>query len=176
MNLPEEGSLFDTWVITVTQWLTGHSHVIIAMSTAKSWEELLPARVWSSFDSRCVSLKPKRYALSTWCHHVVLWTQACMQNVPSHPVTSWQREKLPREFGRKKSCTLKWFLWGAILYLAASWSEQFLAFLCWWWWLTHGILLCGSAAVKICDLLEVTQEEKCQVKVNHFILVKTKKK
>lgn len=35
--------------------------------------------------------------------------------------------------------------------------------------------MCGSAAIKISYLLKVTQEEKCQVKVIHFILAGKKK-
>ena len=87
---------------------------------------------------------------------------------PSNPGISCQR----RELGvrGRKSCAIKCFLWGALLHLAASWSKIFLAFLHWWRWLTHGILMCELGAVKISHLLEVTQEEKCQVKVTHFNL------
>lgn len=119
---PEEGFLSDAWVIIVTQWPTSLT-CNIAMSTAESWEELLPARVWSSFDSRYVSLKPEQlFTFYLVPSHSAL--DSGMHAVSHHrqPLLD-QRRSWPESLGEKKSCTIKCFLWGAVLYLATSWSE-----------------------------------------------------
>ena len=161
---------------------------MIAVDTAESSKELLPVRVVSSFNSRCdVSVQNMSNSLpSTWCYPGVLWTwayirqfslvaQSCLtlcdpMDCKPHQIQVFLVRGGSWEFGEKKSCAIKCFLWGAQLYLAASWSKIFLAFLHWWRWLTHGILRYELGAVKISYLLEVTQEEKCQVKVTHFNL------
>ena len=103
---------------------------MIAVDTAESSKEVLPVSVVSSFNSRCdVSpeheqllafyLVPSWSALDLGMHLSSLVTQLCP--TLSNPVDSRPHQIqafLDRggswEFGGKKSCAIKCFLWGAL--------------------------------------------------------------